>query len=177
MTTALGTRFSWIEAGGGEEAGKRCIAFVESVGIGVRARREGEVLDQPIEGLAIKDGAIVIDPEVPIWPGDFLHEAGHIAVTEADRRSTLSELEADRDEELMAIAWSYAATRECGMTLRQLFNPEGYRDQAKFAGDCYALGRFDGADGLARYGMTILDLQEALANGLPSYPNMIRWLR
>ncbi len=177
MSDLAASTCRWCEDGGGEEAGERCIAFVRDIGIEVRERRPGEAMDQPIEGLAIRDGAIVIDPAVPIWPGDFLHEAGHIAVVEEKRRPTLSELEPDRAEELMAIAWSYAATKECGLTLRQLFNPEGYKGKYQFAADCYATGQFVGADGLAHFGMAMLDLRAALAAGQPTYPNMIRWLR
>lgn len=177
MTALAAATCRWHEDGGGEATAQRCIAFIEAVGITVRARGEGEPMTQPIEGLAISNGAIVIDPEVPLWPGDVLHEAGHIAVTEAERRATLCDLEPDRGEELMAIAWSYAAARQCDLDLRQLFHPEGYKGGYEFAATCYATGQFIGADGLAELGMTMIDLRSALAAGAPTYPNMIRWLR
>jgi hypothetical protein len=169
-------RIQWRAEGGGAQAAERCLAFLEQVGIAVRAMEPGEA-SQAINGLAIGGGALLVDPEVAIWPGDLLHEAGHIAVVPAGRRETLDEIEQDRREELMAIAWSYAAARQCELSLRQLFHSEGYKGRSEFAAKCYAVGRFDGADLLAEEGMTTIDLSAALAAGKPTYPAMSRWLR
>ena len=115
----------WREDGGGEAAGARSLAFIAELGIPVRLRQESDDFTQPITGLAICDGGVVIDPKVEIWPGDLLHEAGHIAVVEGERRPTLGALEPDQDEEYMAIAWSYAAAKICDVGLRELFHAEG----------------------------------------------------
>ncbi|MEZ5693399.1 MAG: hypothetical protein R3D99_06060 [Altererythrobacter sp.] len=177
MSTLPASACRWRMEGGGEAAGARSLAFIAELGIPVRLRQESEDFTQPITGLAICDGGVVIDPEVEIWPGDLLHEAGHIAVVEGERRPTLGALEPDQDEEYMAIAWSYAAAKICDVGLRELFHAEGYKGSYEFARTCYATGQFVGADGLAAHGMTMLDLSRALATGVPSYPNMIRWLR
>jgi hypothetical protein len=60
------------------------------------------------------NGEIVVDMEKLKYYGDILHEAGHIAVVPAKERSTLNEKDIakreQRDaEEMMVIAWSYAA--------------------------------------------------------------------
>lgn len=176
MSAVSASDCRWREEGGGEAAGARCLAFLAEVGIPVRLR-QGEEMDQPVDGFIIAGGTVVIDPATPVWPGDLLHEGGHIAVTDPARRATLGALEPDQTEEYMAIAWSYAAAKQCDVGLRQLFHPEGYKGSYEFAAKCYALGRFEGADGLAALGMAELDLMRALAAGVPTYPNMIRWLR
>ncbi|WP_052761821.1 hypothetical protein [Aurantiacibacter luteus] len=132
---------------------------------------------QAIEGLSIRQGAVLIDPEKAIWPGDLLHEAGHVAVTAPERRADLNEVPRVLAEEMMAIAWSYAAARQCGVPLRELFHSEGYKGRSEFAAQCYAMGGYVGADLLAAEGMTEIDLGRALRLGHPTYPNMLRWLR
>lgn len=168
--------FRWREEGGGQATAARCLAFLSDVGIPTVPLPSGAA-SQAINGLAILGGALAIDPESTIWPGDLLHEAGHIAIVTADRRATMDEVAMSRDEELMAIAWSYAASRVCGVELRQLFHTDGYKGRSEFAASCYAVGYFVGADLLAQAGMAHLDLASALAAGEPTYPVMLRWLR
>lgn len=176
MSRLAASACKWREEGGGQAAAERCLALLDEVGIPVRARAEDE-MGQPIEGLAIRNGTVVIDPSVPIWPGDLLHEAGHVAVVEPERRASLNQVRRVLAEERMAIAWSYAAARRCGMSVRQLFHNEGYKGRSNFAAQCYATGQFVGAELLAAQGMTVLDLATALAQGAPTYPGMLRWLR
>lgn len=82
--------------------------FVESIGIEVRA------VDMPeptfLPGLDIRDGALCIDAARLAYPGDILHEAGHIAVADAARRDQPA-LKPTQAEEMAAMAWSYAAVR------------------------------------------------------------------
>lgn len=165
----------WREEGGGEAAAERCLAFLDKVGIEVdwlEAKDAAQLLD----GLAIVGGRLLIDPETPVWPSDLLHEAGHIAAAAPEDRATLGPLEPDPTDEMMAIAWSYAASRECGITLRQLFHDGGYRSDGANLATAFATGHFIGAPMLGYYGMTA-DMQTALAQGTVSFPNMIRWLR
>jgi hypothetical protein len=88
----------------------KALAFIQEIGI--------PVLFQSIEspsflpGLRIQNGSIIIDKAQLKFPGDILHEAGHIAVVPAADRPTLSEAAiAERKdraaEEMMAIAWSF----------------------------------------------------------------------
>ena len=82
--------------------------FVRGVGIEVRTA----TLDAPtfLPGITIRHGALLIDPPRLTYPGDVLHEAGHIAVSDPAERqqSTLSPNDGD---EFAAIAWSYASIR------------------------------------------------------------------
>lgn len=59
-------------------------------------------------GLAIASGRVVVDERQVIHPGDVLHEAGHIAITEAGQRYEPT-MSPTGGQELSALAWSYAA--------------------------------------------------------------------
>lgn len=164
----------WREDGGGEAVARRCLAFLEKVGIetGLIGGREAQLLD----GLAIYEGTLLIDPETPVWPSDLLHEGGHIAVADPALRPTLGPLGPDPTDEMMAIAWSFAAARQCDVTLEQLFHRGGYRDDSAKLRTAFATGQYIGAPMLGYYGMTA-DLHTAMAQGIESFPGMSRWLR
>jgi len=165
---------TWHEDGGGEVAAARILPFLEEIGIDVDWI--GDAKEQLLDGLAIVEGRILIDPDTPVWPGDLLHEAGHIAVVDAAVRPTLGPLEADATDEMAAIAWSYAASLPCELPMRHLFHNGGYRgDSAKLRAS-FATGHYIGAPMLGLYGMTA-DLRTALAEGLPAFPALSRWLR
>ncbi|MFZ1743073.1 MAG: hypothetical protein WAT93_09480 [Pontixanthobacter sp.] len=172
--TVTADKCLWREEGGGEDAGARCLAFLAKVGIEVDWIDASET--QFLDGLAIVKGRLLIDPEVPVWPSDLLHEGGHIAVAAPEDRPTLGPLESDPTDEMMAIAWSYAASRQCELSLKHLFHNGGYRDDSAKLATSFATGHFIGAPMLGFYGMTA-DMQTALAQGTVSYPSMIRWLR
>lgn len=63
-------------------------AFLLEIGLRVRA---GELADEPfIPGILIDRGEPIVDERRLLSPGELLHEAGHIAVTEPDLRPALS---------------------------------------------------------------------------------------
>ncbi|HMO77398.1 MAG TPA: hypothetical protein PKD99_17775 [Sphingopyxis sp.] len=174
MSKVTAPACTWREEGGGEAAAARILPFLEAIGIEVGWIGDAEA--QLLDGLAIVGGRILIDPDTPVWPGDLLHEAGHIAVAAAEKRPTLGPLDPDPTDEMAAIAWSWAASLPCKLPPRQLFHDGGYRgDSAKLAVS-FATGRYIGAPMLGVYGMTA-DLRTALAEGLPAFPALSRWLR
>jgi hypothetical protein len=176
MTTVTAAACKWHEDGGGGETAQRCLDFLERVGIEVDwlGEEEGERL---LDGLAIVEGRILIDPEVPVWPSDLLHEGGHVAVCPPEQRATLGPLVPDPVDEMMAIGWSYAASRECDVTLAQLFHSGGYRTDGPALRQSFSVGACVGVPFLEQLGMCTSDLSLALAQGVPTYPGMIRWLR
>jgi hypothetical protein len=154
----------WHEPGG-LAAAEAIGAFLDSAGIPLRL----EPLTGPsfVPGLAIQAGAIQIDPEGHAYPGDLLHEAGHIAVAESHRRASLSEVGTDGGEEMAAIAWSVAAARACKVPLEVLFHPAGYKGGAAELVSDWEAGQPFGVPLLAWYGMT----------SAAEFPAMSRWLR
>lgn len=171
MTAIDPAQCLWRAEGGGEDAARRCLAFLDRIGI-VTARLEGAEA-QLLDGLAIIGGRLLIDPAVPVWPSDLLHEAGHIAVTAPEDRAALGPIIADGGDEMAAIAWSYAAARECGMPLDQLFHDGGYRGDSAMLREAFASGATIGAPMLGYFGLCDPDRQP----GDHPYPAMKRWLR
>jgi hypothetical protein len=151
------------------------IAFVERIGLEVRR----EAIDHPtfVPGIAIHRGALVIDAAQLTHPGDLLHEAGHLAVMEPERRRRCH-LDVGRRaaEEMMAIAWSFAACTHLGIHPRVVFHPDGYKGGSDALIDNFTAGRYIGVPMLQWVGMT-LDERRAAEAGVPPYPHMLKWLR
>jgi hypothetical protein len=110
------------------------------------------------------------------YPGDILHEAGHIAIVPAAERSSLTEESiAKRDmreaEEMMAIAWSYAACVHLDIDASFVFHDKGYKGGGHSIAENFKAGRYFGVPVLKWVGMCCNPEEE---NG---YPKMIRWVR
>jgi hypothetical protein len=148
-------------------------AFLTGIGIPVRRC----VLDATtfLPGIAVSNGALLVDPERLQWPSDLLHEAGHIAVTAPEDRPTLTVVPDDPGEEMAAIAWSYAAAVEIGLDARVLFH-DGYKGGGASLAENFTAGRNVGVPMLQWFEMT-RDARTAEAEGVPPYPHMQRWLR
>lgn len=155
------------------------VQFLRSIGLVV----EPAMLDDDtfLPAVRIVNGALHYDPKRLQTPGDLLHEAGHIAITPADARPSLSDALDDEQpdamtDEVEAIAWSWAALVYLGLPGEVLFHPAGYKGRAAELLMSYSLGVHPGAAGLARIGLCDLPAQAA-AKGGPAYPFMQRWLR
>jgi hypothetical protein len=149
-------------------------AFLDRIGISVVI----EALDDDtlLPAMTVRDGALVVDPARLTWPGDLLHEAGHIAVTDPATRASLCEVPSDPAEEMAAIAWSYAAVVEIGLDPRIVFHDEGYVGGGGYLADAFAEGGGPGLPLLQWFGMT-LDKRNAEKQGVLPFPHMSRWLR
>jgi hypothetical protein len=148
-------------------------AFVGGVGIDVRAAELPESTFLP--GLDIRHGAIVIDEARLSWPGDILHEAGHVAVAHPDERAK-PRLSPTPGDEMAALAWSFAAARHLGLALDILFHPHGYKGGASALIENFSAGRYVGVPLLQLYGMSV-EPHQAAARGVEPFPHMLRWLR
>jgi len=149
---------------------EKCIAFLDHLGIRTEFRDIGT--NSFLPGFLIENGIIVIDYQQLRHPGDILHEAGHIAVVpSADRRCLTEEAIMHRvnreAEEIMAIAWSYAACSYLLIDPAFVFHEEGYRGGSSYITDSCDDKSYLGLSMLEGIGLT----------DVPSYPDMIRWLR
>lgn len=159
---------------------KKILSFLEETGIPFRY---GDLLPEDcfLPGLQIENGAIIIDVVKMKYPGDILHEAAHIAVVPAEDRATLSgkEIGARKDnaaEEMMAIAWSYAACVYLDIDPCFVFHDDGYQGGGRDIVDNFKAGRFFGTPMLQWVGLTA-EKQKAAELGINPYPAMIQWLR
>jgi hypothetical protein len=150
----------------------RIVAFLEGIGIPVSVE---PVADAFLPGVTVQGGGIVFDPAMP-YPGDLLHEAGHIAVTDPAERPTLNEVSSDPGEEMAAIAWSYAAALAAGVDPRLVFHDHGYKGGGGYLIEALTGSSPVGAPLLQVYRMSGLP-RDAERLGLPVYPVMARWLR
>lgn len=158
---------------------ERSIAFIRSIGISVTERNIGE--DTFLPGILICEGGILIDKERLQSPGDVLHEAGHIAVIPAAERSALCgadiAIRPERAaEEMMAIAWSYAACIHLNIDPYFVFHDKGYQNGGKQIADQFAAGQWFGVSMLQYAGMTA-EPRMAEALNRPAYPAMTQCLR
>jgi len=152
---------------------ERLVAFVRGIGIDVRTATLPEKTVLP--GLDIRHGAILVDEARMTQPGDILHEAGHLAVTNPAERNepTLSPTPA---EEMTSIAWSYAALRHLALDPAIVFHDDGYKGEAASLIENFTAGHFFGVPLLQLYGMAV-EPKRAAATGAEPYPHMLRWLR
>jgi hypothetical protein len=158
---------------------ERILDFLRGIGIAVR---EGPVAgDDFLPGIRVEDGALVLDRAQLRWPGDLLHEAGHLAVLPpAQRRGMSGDLAGHEAipyaSEMEATAWAYAATVAIGLDPAVLFHEGGYHGRSAGLIHTYTLGVYPGAHGLVQAGMAAAG-PEAVARGEAIYPRMRRWLR
>lgn len=133
-----------------------------------------------LPGVRIEAGRLTYEARMP-WPGDLLHEAGHIATTPPALRPGLTDgvdlpVEVAHATEAEATAWAYAALHHLGLPPAVLFHPGGYHRASEQLIAMFGAGVFPGAYGLAQSGMTLIGA-EAVARGEAVYPRMTNWLR
>jgi hypothetical protein len=106
------------------------------------------------------------------YPGDLLHEAEHIAVTEEKVRPAIG-TEALGDnwplvgEEIAAILWSYAASRFLDLDLKIVFHPDGYKNDSK-----WLIEQFNSDNYI---GLLLLEWMRLCTK--EEFPVMRKWLR
>lgn len=150
----------------------RLIQFVRDVGLTVREARVPA--NSFLPGLRIEAGQLVVDRSRLLYPGDILHEAGHLAVVPPDVRAVLGPDISDyrtKDEalgdEIVAQLWSYAAIVALELPASVVFHADGYRGSSEWFQDNYQRGQYPGLHLLVWMGMTTPE----------TFPQMTRWLR
>ena len=131
---------------------ERLVAFVRSIGIDVRTATLPEKTVLP--GLDIRHGAILVDEARMTHPGDILHEAGHLAVTDPLKRDA-PQLSPTPADEMTSIAWSYAALRHLDLDPAVVFHDDGYKGEAASLIENFTAGHYFGVPLLQFYGMAV----------------------
>lgn len=146
------------------------LEFLASIGLPVRETS----FEQPgfLPGLLIEKGELLLDRAQLQYPGDVLHEAGHIAVTTAAERPLLganvTENHPEKEgEELAVLLWTYAACRQLGIPPEVVFHPAGYKSQSDWLITTFDAGQYMGLPLLVWMGLTTTE----------GFPAMTRWLR
>lgn len=156
---------------------EKMLAFLTEIGLDYKLEPIDEKTHLP--GLIIRNGSLIIDTEKLLYPGDILHEAGHMACMPPEMRATMSDTDENKcnnmGNEIPAVAWSYAACLQAGVDLEVVFHPHGYKGQHKFLIQNYSSGGNQGVPILQWLGMTY-DQFTAANLGEKPFPNMINWL-
>jgi hypothetical protein len=148
--------------------------FLEEIGI---VLREGDVPEGSfLPGVTIENGEVVYDKIKLLYPGDILHEAGHVAVCNAAERAAMSGNVAAADEgksgeEAITLLWSWAAIKKTGIPPEIVFHDHGYKDQSEYLIENFENGNYIGLPLLVWAGMT----DHPSARG--GFPIMKNWLR
>ena len=119
-----------------------------------------------------------MDPKRLKYPGDLLHEAGHIAVTSEELRPLIGTDEMDPSwpsdgDEIATILWSYAALKHLDLDLEVVFHPDGYKNQSQWLIQQFRQENYIGLPLLEWMGFCTAPEKE---NSKP-FPNMLKWLR
>ena len=157
----------------------KCIAFLNEIGI--ETVMDDGAPEGLLPGLSIKKGRILIRLNNLHFPGDILHEAGHIAVVPSADRPSLNDQQLSgrknrEAEEMMAIAWSYAACVHLDLPPEFVFHDKGYKGGSDYIIESFINRNYFGLPMLQWLGMTFDEKQAKEKNTRP-FPQMIKWLR
>lgn len=134
-----------------------------------------------LPGLDLGSNCIYIDFSKLKYPGDILHEAGHLAVTASEERAHIGTPKMPKDwptqgDEIGAMLWSYAAAHHLNLPLDFVFHPNGYKGSSDWLIDSYKNGNYIGLPFLEWAGLT-LGNDRALVENKEAFPIMQQWLR
>lgn len=153
------------------------VNFLQEIGLTVKFAPEEEPGFLP--GIHIKNGGLSIDPEQLLYPGDILHEAGHLATLPYHIRCELDgklpDTDTHRSAELMTLAWSYAVALHLKIPANIVFHEHGYKGGSQSLIDNFEQGRAIGLPMLQYYGMAYNE-QTAKQLGVQPFPHMVSWI-
>lgn len=137
--------------------------------------------DTFLPGIAVENGKLRVDEARLKYPGDLLHEAGHLALAPGDVRPALSgEVKIPGEDmnliEVGVTAWAFAAVIFLGVEPRVLFHEGGYHGKSESLILTYSMGVYPGVFPLQQFGLTLAG-QAAEDAGAAPYPNMLKWVR
>jgi hypothetical protein len=155
---------------------KKCIDFINSIGIEIEF--SDETKENFLPGIEIFEGKLIINLNSLDFPGDILHEAGHIAIVPISERNTLNadtiaKRQSREAEEMMAIAWSYAACLHIGLPATFVFHG-GYKGGGSYLVENFEQKRYIGLPMLQYHGMCY-DEKNALTFNAKPFPFMLKW--
>ncbi len=155
------------------------LGFLQQIGMPVEACELDEATFLP--GLALGPGRIFVDYAKLKYPGDMLHEAGHLAVTPAATRRIVGTPDLPQPwppegEEIGAVLWSFAAARHIGLPLPVVFHAGGYKNDSDWLIEMFESGHYIGLPFLEWCGLCH-GQERAGEAGTPAFPHMLKWLR
>lgn len=157
---------------------EKVLLFLNEIGIDVI---EKELDDTFLPGISLGPNCLYIEYDKLLYPGDMLHEAGHLAVTTSAERKTAGTSEMSTEwptqaEEIAAILWSFAAANHLELPLDFVFHPNGYKGASNWFISNFSDKNYIGLPFLEWIGLT-LSKDNAITEGKEAFPVMQKWLR
>lgn len=158
---------------------EKITSFLSEIGIPLLKKELTE--DTFLPGLALSNKGIEIDYNKLLYPGDILHEAGHLAVTTAEDREKIGTPNMPQEwptqgDEIGAMLWSYAAAIHLEIPLDVVFHSNGYKGSSEWLIQSYKENNFIGLPLLEWFGLTY-GPEKAIENNGQPFPHMIQWIR
>ncbi len=157
---------------------QKTIQFLTSIGIQVIERNLDDTTFLP--GLNLGPNIIFVDYAKLKYPGDLIHEAGHIAVTAPEQREligtdNISEEWPTPGDEIAAILWSYAAARHLQLPADFVFHENGYKGHSEWYITNFTNNSYIGLPLLQWFRMA--HSNDEVSKGMPAFPAMQHWMR
>ena len=158
---------------------KKVIQFLAEIGIQVVEKELPETTFLP--GLTIEKDQIIVDYTKLKYPGDILHEAGHIAVTSTNERKMIGTNKMPLEwptqgDEIASILWSFAALTHIGLSPNFVFHTDGYKNSSEWHIQNFTTGNYLGLPLLQWLKMAYPN-DEISKNEKLAFPVMKNWLR
>lgn len=140
-----------------EESIDLICGFLDRIGIRHSFADTGE--DSFLPGLRIEGGQVIIDREKVPYPGDILHEAGHLALVLPEERANfgqedLKDRPSGQGEEIACQLWTFLAAKDIGLPVEIVFHEAGYQGGSQWFIDNYESGNYIGLPLLTWMGIT-----------------------
>jgi len=157
---------------------KKVIFFLKEIGIDIVEKELGETF---LPGLELGPNCIYIDYSKLLYPGDILHEAGHLAVTLPAERKLVGTLEISKDwptqgDEIAALLWSYAALNHLKLSPEFVFHQNGYKGSSEWFISNFTSGNYMGLPLLEWMGLCLGKEKAEKEQKMP-FPAMQKWIR
>ncbi|WP_369014585.1 hypothetical protein [Flavobacterium anhuiense] len=157
---------------------KKVIFFLKEIGIDIIEKELGETF---LPGLELGPNCIYIDYSKLLYPGDILHEAGHLAVTLPAERKLVGTVEISKDwptqgDEIAALLWSYAALHHLQLPAEFVFHPNGYKGSSEWFISNFTSGNYMGLPLLEWMGLCLGKEKAEKEQKMP-FPAMQKWIR
>lgn len=154
------------------------LRFLEEIGIQIIEIKLDKTTFLP--GLALGSNCMYVDFDQLKYPGDLLHEAGHLAVTDGETRKNINNISNEewptQGEEIAAILWSYAALTHLSINPSFVFHPDGYKGNSEWFISNFTNANYIGLPFLEWAGLALSDKNANLL-GKKAFPVMQKWIR
>lgn len=155
---------------------KAIMNFLNEIGIQVIEKKLDDTAFLP--GLALGSNCIYVDYNRLLYPGDILHEAGHLAVAPSEIRNAVESAEnwPTDGEEIISILWSFAALKHLNLPSEYVFHPNGYKGSSDWIITNFETENYIGLPLLEWTGLTLSKEKAKLLNQ-EAFPKMQKWIR